>query len=86
MELTIIGYFMEKKISYGPITKRAMEIWAKHGLVEVKVHMDGFFLRFDREKGFNFVLNTGPWKMFDQYVYLKRGLWSLKIQKGVQNC
>lgn len=67
----MMGYFVEKKMAFGPINKKAMEMWETLRLVEVKVHEDFFFFRFDDEEGFNNVLNNGPWKFFNQYIFLK---------------
>lgn len=68
-ELTIVGYFLEKKMALGPISYRAMSMWAIFGLKEVRAHDEGFFFfAFDNKNGTDNVLKDGPWKLYNKFI------------------
>lgn len=45
---------------------------ARFGLEEVRTHEEGlFFFVFNNKYGFDKFLKDGPWKLYNQFIYLK---------------
>ena len=58
----LVGYFIEKKLSFSLVNNIAKKIWGNYGLLEVLANVKGFyFFKFSDDNSCCKVLEAGPW-------------------------
>lgn len=78
----LVGYVLNKKLSYTLVCSTAFRMWEKEGLVEVKANDDGFFFFvFDSISSRDTVMEKGPWHIGGQFLILKKWHTMLKLSK-----
>ncbi|KAK3229879.1 hypothetical protein Dsin_001760 [Dipteronia sinensis] len=74
----LVGYFIEKKLSFSLVNNIAMRIWGNRGLVEVLANDKGFyFFKFLDDEACYSVLESGPLLFAGRMVILKK--WHPKL-------
>ncbi|KAL4564482.1 hypothetical protein LXL04_028546 [Taraxacum kok-saghyz] len=84
--LTLYGYFIEKKVNFYNMNKYALSKWRNYGIEETMVNEESFyFFRFSNEQGLKEVLEGGPWLVFDNPIIIRRWEPGLNLSKP-QHC
>lgn len=69
----VVGYFLDKKLSFDAVKSIAEKVWAKFGLIDVLSNEEGFFFfRFDKAGAFRAVIEAGPWHFWGRLLILKQ--------------
>ncbi|KAG5560701.1 hypothetical protein RHGRI_003888 [Rhododendron griersonianum] len=69
----VVGYFLDKKLSFNAVKSIAEKVWAKFGLIDVLSNEEGFFFfRFDKAGAFRAVIEVGPWHFWGRLLLLKQ--------------
>ncbi|KAK9053517.1 hypothetical protein SSX86_027509 [Deinandra increscens subsp. villosa] len=80
--LTLYGYLVGGKISFGMLNFQLMKMWKKYGIIDISSNNSGFFFfRFENEDGMNKVLDFGIWLVKNVPLCLKRWEPNLKLCK-----
>lgn len=70
-------------MAFGPVRKKAWDLWKQFGLQEVKAYEEGlFFFKFNSKEGFNKVLRSGSWKMLNKLIHLKE--WMIEFDSNTE--
>nr|GEY02077.1 hypothetical protein [Tanacetum cinerariifolium] len=69
---TLYGYFIGKRIVFSVVEYYARNKWGKFGLTRIMMNSKGIFLiKFKTTKGFEDVLENGPWMIRSSPIILK---------------
>ncbi|KAK3221975.1 hypothetical protein Dsin_009000 [Dipteronia sinensis] len=69
----VVGYFIEKQLSFSLVNNIAMKILGNCGLLEVLANEKGFyFFRFSDDDSCSKVLEAGPWLFAERMIILKK--------------
>ncbi|XP_016178852.1 uncharacterized protein LOC107621335 [Arachis ipaensis] len=70
---TLIIKLLGRSISYGVLKRRLDTIWAKSGGLDlIDLGNDFFVVRLFNEDDYWYVLEGGPWMLFDHYLTIRR--------------
>lgn len=69
----VVGYFVDKKLSFKAVNSITDKIWGKYGLIDVLSNEEGFyFFQFDKTGAYREVLEAGPWHFGGRLIMLKQ--------------
>lgn len=69
----VVGYFVDKKLSFKAANSITDKIWGKYGLIDVLSNEEGFyFFQFDKTGAYREVLEAGPWHFGGRLIMLKQ--------------
>ncbi|KAK3198344.1 hypothetical protein Dsin_021759 [Dipteronia sinensis] len=69
----LVGYFIEKKVTFSLVNNIAMRIWGNRGLLEVLANEKGFyFFKFSDDETYSNELEAGSWLFAGRMVILKK--------------
>lgn len=68
----MVGYFLDKKLSFLSVQSIAFNVWGKKGLVEVLSNDNGFFFfQFNSREDYLSIIDQGPWHFGGKLLMLK---------------
>jgi len=69
----LIGYFIDKQLSFSAVCILTKKLWTKKVLVDVLANDSGFFfLKFRDDLSYVSVLESGPWHRLGRMLFLTR--------------
>ncbi|CAH1439103.1 unnamed protein product [Lactuca virosa] len=81
-ERTLYGYFVGKRFAFPLVKDRLQDIWKEHGICDIFINNDDmFFFKFDNDKGMNYVLQKGIWKINGIPLFLRKWDPNVFIEK-----
>ncbi|KAG5552180.1 hypothetical protein RHGRI_010315 [Rhododendron griersonianum] len=78
----LVGYFLDKKVSFHLVDNIVKRIWKKFGIYEVMANDQGFFFfKFGDEGVLQKVMEGGPWHIAGKLMILKKWQPQMVLQK-----
>ncbi|XP_028082602.1 uncharacterized protein LOC114283922 [Camellia sinensis] len=78
----LVGYFLDKGVSYNYLKNSAFSLWKNKGLKEVLANGEGFsFFIFESPECCSAVLEGGPWYIGGSNLFLKKWTRMMKLSK-----
>ncbi|XP_028091363.1 uncharacterized protein LOC114291701 [Camellia sinensis] len=78
----LVGYFLDKGVSYNYLKNSAFGLWKNKGLKEVLANGEGFsFFIFDNPECCTSLLEGGPWYIGGFNLFLKKWTRMMKLSK-----